>query len=197
VLLIHGAINSGKTTTARRWVEQQRELGLRVGGVLAEKTPHGRVFIDLLRPGDPACALEHPAPEEAVVSVGRFQFRAAAFVFARGSIERAVEGGAGADSGEDAAAAPAEQRPADAVVLDEYGPLEARGEGFAATVQRLLRVPPSHSQSPSLLVVLLVRSALLEHLVATIRAADPNASIAFEPPLTTQQPQAARVDAPQ
>jgi nucleoside-triphosphatase THEP1 len=66
------------------------------------------------------------------------------------------------------------------VVIDEFGPLEVRGEGFADVLQRMLHLPPSHAPK---LLVLLVRSTLVEQLAQSIRAADPHACIQFEPPM--------------
>ncbi len=171
VLLFHGSISGGKTTSARQWVaHQQRSLGRQVGGILAEKTEAGRVFVDISRDKESSGGedpfegrLESPESGECVVSVGRFHFRAAAFSFAERCIVRSLATGA------------------TAIVIDEFGPLEARGEGFASIVQCILK-----EESKEVQLVLLVRSALLQQLVDTVRQADAEAHIAFEPPLQTQ-----------
>lgn len=111
VRLVHGPIDSGKTGRGRS-----------VGGVLARKTPQGRRFVGLAA-GD-AVALEHPAPDEVAVAVGRFLFRQAAFAWAEARIKAAVAAGC------------------DVVVIDEIGPLELRGEDFADLLDRLAPTRP-------------------------------------------------------
>jgi nucleoside-triphosphatase THEP1 len=81
--------------------------------------------------------LEHPAIDEVAVAVGRFQFRQAAFDWAVQHIDQAL-GSAGS------------------VVIDEVGPLEMRGGGFAPLLDRLERDHPTTRR------VLLVRTSLLD-----------------------------------
>lgn len=76
IRFVHGDIGSGKTERVADWVREQARAGVRVGGVLAQKTPEGRWFVDL-RAGD-SMPLEHPATDEAGVEVGRFHFCQAA-----------------------------------------------------------------------------------------------------------------------
>ena len=132
--LVHGAVDSGKTRRVAAWAETETGRGRAVGGVLARKTPQGRRFVDLTT-GDEV-ALEHPAPGEIEVPVGRFVFRQAAFDWAEARIEAAVAAGC------------------DAVVIDEVGPLELRGEGFAD------------------LLVLLVRTGLVEAVTGRFAAGE-------------------------
>lgn len=114
--------------------------GRSVAGVLALKTPSGRRFMDLAS-GDEV-ALEHPRLDEAIVPVGRFQFRQAAFDWAVQRIEAALEQGVGA------------------VVVDEVGPLEMRGDGFAGLLDRIGRDYPAAER------VLLVRTSLVDEVAA-------------------------------
>lgn len=126
--------------------------GRSVAGILALKTPSGRRFMDLAS-GDEV-ALEHPRLDEAVVPVGRFQFRQAAFDWAMQRIEAALEQGAGA------------------IVVDEVGPLEMRGDGFADLLDRIGRDYPAVER------VLLVRTSLVDEVAA--RFGDP--VCLFDPP---------------
>lgn len=135
VRLIHGDIGSGKTRRAAAWVEAEGLAGRMVAGVLALKAPTGRQFMDLAT-GDQV-ALEHPAEDEVAVPVGRFQFRQAAFDWAVDRIGQSL-GQAGS------------------VVIDEVGPLELRGAGFAPLLDRL-----AHDH-PGIQRVLLVRTGLVE-----------------------------------
>ena len=87
-------------------------------------------------------ALEHPRQDEAVLPVGRFQFRQAAFDWAVQRIETALEQGAGA------------------IVIDEVGPLEMRDDGFAGLLDRMARDYPAVER------VLLVRTGLVDDVAA-------------------------------
>jgi len=135
VLVIHGDIDSGKTRRAAAWVESEGLAGRNVAGVLALKTPAGRRFLDIAT-GDQV-ALEHPVGEEVAVPVGRFQFRQAAFDWATDRIEQSLEQAA-------------------SIVIDEVGPLELRGGGFAPLLDRLAQDHPEIQQ------VLLVRTGLIQ-----------------------------------
>ena len=138
VRLIHGEIGSGKTRRAAAWVEAEALAGRTVAGVLALKSPSGRQFMDIVT-GDQV-PLEHPAGDEVPIPVGRFQFRQAAFDWAVQRIEQSV-GSVGS------------------VVIDEVGPLEMRGGGFAPLLDRLERAHPGIQR------VLLVRTGLVEGIV--------------------------------
>lgn len=144
VRIVHGDTGSGKTERVAAWVQAQALTGLRPGGVLAQKTPQGRRFSDLWT-GD-SVPLEHPEPNESVVEVGRFRFRQAAFDWAVARIEAALAAGC------------------DAVVVDEVGPLEMRGGGFAELLGRLERDAPHVER------VLLVRTELVEDVVRRFAA---------------------------
>lgn len=148
-LIIHGEIGGGKTRVAGQWAREQAQAGRRVGGVLALKSPQGRRFHDLWT-GD-EMAKEPVADGEPAVEVGRFRFRKAAFDWAQARIRDAVTDGA------------------EAVVIDEVGPLEMRGEGFAPLIDEL----PGH-----VLRVLLVRTGLEDAAAARFGRGE----IAFEPP---------------
>lgn len=137
-LLVHGEIGSGKTRRAAAWVESEALAGRDVAGVLALKSHAGRQLMDIVT-GDQV-PLEHPAGDEVAIPVGRFQFRQAAFDWAVHRIEQTL-GSAGS------------------VVIDEVGPLELRGGGFAPLLDRLERTHPGIQR------VLLVRTGLVEGVV--------------------------------
>ena len=150
--LIHGDIDSGKTRRAAAWAETEGLAGRRVGGILALKTPSGRRFMDLTT-GDEV-ELEHPCQAEAVVAVGRFQFRQAAFDWAIQRIEAALGQGAGG------------------IIIDEVGPLEMRGDGFTPLLDRMRRTYPEVER------VLLVRTSLVDAVAARFGGPD----CLFDPP---------------
>ena len=152
VRLIHGEIGSGKTRRAAAWVESEGLAGRTVAGVLALKASTGREFLDIAT-GDQV-ALEHPAEDEMAVPVGRFQFRQAAFDWAVDRIEQSL-GQAGS------------------VVIDEVGPLELRGAGFAPLLDRLAQ------DHPGIQRVLLVRTSLIEAVAERFCT---GAATIFDPP---------------
>lgn len=149
-LILHGEIGGGKTRLAGEWARVQAEAGRRVGGVLALKSPRGRRFHDLWT-GDET-PKEPVADGEPAVEIGRFRFRRAAFDWAEARVRQAVASGA------------------EAVVIDEVGPLEMRGEGFAALIDD---VPEP------VRLVLLVRTGLESAAAARFGRGE----IAFEPHL--------------
>ncbi len=153
VRLIHGEIGSGKTRRAAAWVESEALAGRTVAGVLALKSPAGRQFMDIAT-GDQV-PLEHPVGDEVAIPVGRFQFRQAAFDWAVQRIGQAL-GSAGS------------------VVIDEVGPLEMRGGGFAPLLDRLERDYPRIER------VLLVRAGLVGGVVERFCR---GAATAFDPRL--------------
>jgi nucleoside-triphosphatase THEP1 len=151
VRLIHGEIGSGKTRRASAWVEFEGLAGRTVAGVLALKAPTGRRFLDIAT-GDEV-ALEHPAEDEVAVPVGRFQFRQAAFDWAVDRIGQSL-GQAGS------------------IVIDEVGPLELGGAGFAPLLDRLA------DDHPGIQRVLLVRTGLIDAVADRFCR---SATIIFEP----------------
>jgi nucleoside-triphosphatase len=152
VRILHGDIGSGKTARARDWATQQVMTGRLVGGVLARKTSEGRRFVDLMT-GDEV-PLEQPADGEEALAVGRFLFRRAAFDWAIVRVEAAVSAGA------------------QAVIIDEVGPLEMRGDGFAPLLDRLAHEFPVVTQ------VLLVRSSLTQAVAERFAA---RVDVEFDP----------------
>lgn len=157
VRIVHGEIGSGKTRRVADWVRIQTQAGRSVGGVLALKTPQGRRFMDIAS-GDEV-ALEQPAQDETTLAVGRFVFRRAAFDWAIARIEATVDAGC------------------EAVVIDEVGPLELRGEGFADLLDRLAMTHPGVEQ------VMLVRTGLVE---AVVERFGQNAEVVFDPAFDPQ-----------
>jgi nucleoside-triphosphatase THEP1 len=123
-ILITGPVDTGKTTRARAWVERLRQRGLTVGGILTRAEYEG----------DRKCAyraVDLGGGEERVLlddrrrlegqSIGRFSTSAAGFAWASAVLQRALEEGA------------------EAICLDEAGPLELRGGGYAPIMERIAR----------------------------------------------------------
>jgi nucleoside-triphosphatase THEP1 len=135
--LVTGPTHSGKTGRLLDWAEGRRE----VVGIAAPDGPAGRRMVDLAS-GDHV-EMEQPAPNEAVVAIGPYTFRRAAFDWA---YERLL-----------AAAVDPE---AQYLVIDEIGPLELRGEALAPALDALLARP----RLPELVVI--VRDSLLDEVAA-------------------------------
>lgn len=135
ILLLTGPVGSGKTTALLNWAAAWPG----VGGIASPRAGTGRAFVDLASnerwPMDAGAG----AGEVATLEVGRHRFSLASFHRADGVLRQAL-----ADRG---------RRP---LALDEVGPLELRGQGFAAIVPELVVAAAARH------VVLVVRAGLVE-----------------------------------
>lgn len=136
VAILTGPVRSGKTTRLGAWAEARG----RVGGLLSPDGPEGRRLADLA--SGSFVEMERPGEGEPSVDVGPFRFRQAAFTWGE-----EVLAGAATDPG------------IEVIVLDEVGPLELAGRGFADALDRLTR-------SEGAPLVIFVRDTLL----AAVRA---------------------------
>lgn len=137
-------VQVGKTTRLQAWVDEERAGGGRVGGFLMPDNADGLRVIRPLTPGAADEVVE--APEAGDLTIGRFQFRTAAFAAGIRALHEALEA------------------EVDWVVVDEIGPLEVRREmalepGFSAWLQGWR----SLVQRPKLLLV--IRDFLLDEAV--------------------------------
>ncbi len=113
VILLTGPTHSGKTGALSATVRQPG-----VAGLLAPDLHYGRILEDL-KSGEFERFQTHEE-EEAVVAIGPYRFRAAAFGWANARLEQAV-----------ASEAPV-------IIIDEVGPLELRGEGLRPGLDAVL-----------------------------------------------------------
>lgn len=132
VTIVTGPVRSGKTSRLMTWAQGRED----VAGLLSPDGPGGRIFLDLATAD--TMAMEGPGADEAVVMVGRFRFRAAAFDWANARLRKAAE-----DARETT------------LVVDEVGPLELAGGGLRPGV--LVALARTQGR-----VILVVRAPLVE-----------------------------------
>lgn len=111
IYILTGAIRSGKTTALQQWANSRND----VRGILTPDINGQRVFLNLA--SGEQFNMEAGADEE-VVCVGRFFFSKKNFEKAGALILRAAQ-----EKGW--------------LVIDEVGPLELRGEGFAGILKQV------------------------------------------------------------
>ncbi|HPB30749.1 MAG TPA: nucleoside-triphosphatase [Candidatus Sumerlaeota bacterium] len=140
IILITGAVNSGKTSGLAQWTKHLKSGGVGVAGVLAhavfneEGLKCGYDAEDVSTGERRILARMDSLPGD--VTMGRFRFSTEGMQFAR----RAVEAICNA---------------ATIGVVDEIGPLELSGGGLHTAVKKVLAAPPEH-------LVLVVRKTLIE-----------------------------------
>jgi nucleoside-triphosphatase THEP1 len=143
-LILTGAMEQGKTSCARALAGRLRKKGCRVAGILAEGLWNGsqRSGFDLIDLASgrrvPLCRAKESSSG---VRIGRFVFREEGLVLGNTALKRAA------------------QDAADLVMLDEIGPLELQGQGWAAGLSELRW----QTEVPLLLVV---RKSLIDDVLA-------------------------------
>lgn len=136
IYILSGPIRSGKTSTLLRWISHQKSIG----GILTPDINGERVFQML--PENQILPMLTNSEEEEVLEVGRFRFSKNSFQKAIQSIYRSLE----------------EKK--DWIVIDEIGPLELRGEGFADVLHDLIR-----NKERVYKILLVVREGLVEKVI--------------------------------
>ncbi|MFW6159088.1 MAG: nucleoside-triphosphatase [Planctomycetota bacterium] len=149
LILWVGAKHSGKTTAARRLADLARARGFRVAGLLAPAVYDADELagFDLL---DPATGARWPLARRdgpGVTRAGDFAFDADALDRGRAALTSAAA------------------RQADLVIVDEFGALELRGDGWRPAVDALLR----SAEGVLLLIVRRRLAGTVEELYATWR----------------------------
>lgn len=139
VVILTGPIRSGKTTSLIKWSQQRN-----AEGILTPVIDGKRVFM-VAGTGEPF-AMEAADNEKETVSVGKFEFSQPAFDRAVNILRQSV-------------AKPGW------LVIDEIGPLELRGEGFAKVMKEVLS-----KQNGNILLV--VRDGLVENVQQYFKLTD-------------------------
>jgi nucleoside-triphosphatase THEP1 len=150
--LLIGDHHQGKTTTARRLAERARAIGVSVGGIIQPAVHEQGTCIgyDVL---DLACGKSIRLAiigEGGVEQAGRFQFLPDGLAFGKAAILCALR-----------------ENP-ELIILDEVGPLELSGGGWARELDQLVshRASRAASDSPKGLMVWTVRRKLAHHVRA-------------------------------
>jgi nucleoside-triphosphatase THEP1 len=132
VYIITGPVQSGKTTSLIKWAEKRND----VYGILTPVINGKRVFLNS-NSGE-IFPMEATEDEEETVNIGRFTFSKRNFDKAIAVIGEAID------------------KPG-WLVIDEIGPLELRGEGFATVLKKVLKQRDEK-------MLLVVRAELVEEV---------------------------------
>jgi nucleoside-triphosphatase THEP1 len=156
ILLVTGPVGAGKTTALARLVLEWRASGRDVRGILAHRVLEGGrvVGYDLELVGEKAHSVLARRKGIGFEQAGPFTFSDEALACGRQALRNAIS--------------------AEIVVVDEIGPLELRGGGWAGEVEKLLRESEA-------IVILVVRKQLQKQVVQWLtRFERPIHSLRFE-----------------
>ncbi len=135
--ILVAAKHSGKTTRLLQWSANRNN----VFGILTPIVDGKRIFMNA-HTKEPF-QMEAATTETEILEVGKYRFSKAAFDKASEILLTALG------------------LPDGYIIIDEIGPLELRGLGFAATIKTILA-----NEKKNLQIVLVVREELLEKVVA-------------------------------
>jgi len=143
VYILTGQVQTGKTSSLVSWSEKRKD----VFGILTPVVNNKRMFMDVqTRERFP---MEAKEGETNVLSVGKF-------VFSKTSFDRAVEVIQKASHEEGW------------LIIDEVGPMELRGEGFAEIITKVLDLKSDNQN-----LLLIVREGLVQKVLDIFRIKDP------------------------
>jgi len=146
IYFLTGDVNTGKTTIVSKWFEQYKQEGKSVGGFLApalwSKGQKNSYELLDLQTGQ-RCVFASRKPLESAEKFGDFWFSHKGKKFGEHALKRLCPD-------------------IDVGIVDEIGPLELSGRGWAAPLKKLLRNPPQK-------LILLVRSSLVKAVSETFQ----------------------------
>jgi len=147
IIIITGKKDSGKTSTLKRIIREQKSLGKTVGGIISEARGKGsdRVSyyaVDILTGEKMLLATTEKI--ETNITFGRFFFSEKGIKFARNTLKK-TEG-------------------SDIVVIDELGPLECMEEGFLDEALDLVKQYDGE-------LILVIREECLNTIIEKLRPA--------------------------
>lgn len=135
IYILTGPIRSGKTSALLGWTAEQKSIG----GILTPDNNGERVFQML--PENQILPMLANSEEDAM-EVGRFRFSKNSFQQALQAIYRSLE----------------EKK--EWIVIDEIGPLELRGEGFADVLHDMIQ-----NKERDYKILLVVREGMVEKVI--------------------------------
>jgi nucleoside-triphosphatase THEP1 len=135
IYILSGPVQSGKTTALMDWCEGKKNIE----GILTPDID-GKRFFSVISSKE-IFAMEAAPGEKNVLSAGRFTFSKKAFEKAILILQHSANKG-------------------DWLVIDEIGPLELRGEGFSAALNKILLANREDQK-----IILVVREGLVEKVV--------------------------------
>jgi nucleoside-triphosphatase THEP1 len=143
ILIITGAVGSGKTTVCKKVLETARNTGCRCGGIITHKMPGDTLAVENVRTGA-TVTLAVPGDRYGGPLVPRFTFDPEGIDFGMRALEQASDD--------------------DIVFVDEIGIIETMGEGFI----KAFDIINAGSMKNSILVI---REELLEYLIPGLNRA--------------------------
>jgi nucleoside-triphosphatase THEP1 len=133
VIIVTGAVGIGKTTVCRKLIEIARNRGYTCGGILTYKSANKDIIIESIQSGERETLAGVNNVYDGPHTV-KYSFNPKGIEFGTRAIDKGTS--------------------ADVFLVDEIGPLELRGEGFA-------RVPQLIKTSQAKACVLVIRKELL------------------------------------
>ena len=130
--ILSGPIHSGKTTSLMEWIKKNPSRG-----ILTPVTCSGREFFDIHR--NERFLMEAGEGDTEIIQIGKYSFRQEGFDKAEKVIRKGFQGN-------------------DWLIIDEIGPLELKGQGFANVLKDALKLPGKN-------LLLVVREGLVEDVV--------------------------------
>ncbi len=116
VIIVTGVVGIGKTTVCDKVVKIARSQGYSCGGIIAHKAQNGDIIIEDVQTGETR-ALASTSSIYQGPHAGRYFFNPEGIDFGTQAIARGTA--------------------SDILLVDELGPLELRGEGFAEVIEEI------------------------------------------------------------
>ncbi len=144
IYIVTGPICSGKTTRLSKWLEGRNGIG----GILMPVIDGKRYFLHISSGGQfPGEAEEN---EKEVIRIGPYRFSKRAFGNANREILESFKKN-------------------NIIVIDEIGPIELGGKGFALSLKKILR---NKKRIDKINLILVVREGLLEQVTENFKISD-------------------------
>lgn len=136
IYLLKGPVQSGKTTTLKEFCTGRPQTG----GILSPVINGKRHFVDI--ESQETFLMEDFPSEENIIQTGKYIFSEAAFKRATELLQSCIS------------------RNVELIIIDEIGPLELRGKGFAEILQHLLSIT-----LPKINLILVVRENIVDNVI--------------------------------